>query len=110
MGDAPTSTKHGRTRRIVLLVTTVACAMALGCLALGGCQQAAPTSGGDQKASDPASKAQAAEPADQKADAGAKADTKSDAAAGLPGTFTNVDAGAWGDTQYARAVNAGNRA
>lgn len=30
-------------------------------------------------------------------------------AANLPGTFTNVDAGAWGDTQYAQAVNAGNR-
>lgn len=27
----------------------------------------------------------------------------------MPGTFTNPDAGVWGDTQYSKAVNAGNR-
>lgn len=103
MRDARIRTERSRGWRTTLVVASVACAMVLGCLALGGCQSPA-TSGNDQKAADPAPKAQAAEPAaaDEKPSAAA-------ASADLPGTFTNPDAGAWGDTQYARAVNAGNR-
>ncbi len=103
MRDARIRTERSRGWRTTLVVASVACTMVLGCLALGGCQSPAP-SGNDQKAADPAPKAQAAEPA--------AADEKPAAAAtstDLPGTFTNSDAGAWGDTQYARAVNAGNR-
>ncbi|MDO5043446.1 MAG: molybdopterin-dependent oxidoreductase [Slackia sp.] len=37
------------------------------------------------------------------------ADTSAETEDMAPGNFMNLDAGAWGDTQYAQAVNAGNR-
>ncbi len=102
MKDASSVAKRRHGWRAPLLAAAVVAAMAFGCLALGGCQPAGNAE--PQKGSEPAPAAQAAEqPAKSEAPAAA------DAAANLPGTFTNSDSGAWGDTQYAKAVNAGNR-
>ena len=86
----------------------LACALAVSCCALAGCQSAPRT----QAPAEGAAPAIAEEGADADADAAARDDAQTSASATtteLPGTFTNVDAGAWGDTQYAQAVNAGNR-
>lgn len=69
-----------------LTVALLAIGVAIGCLGIAACQPQV------QNASE--------------ADTAALADTQGSTE---PGTFTNPDAGDWGDTQYAIAVNAGNR-
>lgn len=103
MKDAQSTSKRRSPWRARVLAASMAAAMVLGCLALAACQPAASeTTQGKAEADTPASSAQAAET--PKADT-----TATDVASNLPGTFTNTDSGAWGDTQYAKAVNAGNR-
>lgn len=71
---------------IIVLLTLVLCGSLL--VALIGCQ---PASKGGNTAND------------------TKTETANSDNAAMPGEFTNPDSGAWKGTQYAQAVNAGNR-
>lgn len=90
-GDFDRTKRASRKTRLTVLTVAVA-GLCLSVVALAGCQPAA------TDMADTGSGAAAGQPASATAEA-----------ANLPGTFTNVDAGQWGDTQYAQAVNAGNR-
>lgn len=78
---------YGPPRRLKLAAAIIA--SALLCVALAACQPRPSTDAGD-----PAPSGESL--------ASTQGGTE-------PGTFTNPDAGPWGDTQYADAVNAGNR-
>ncbi len=87
MKDAPTRRidRHGPPKRLVLAAVTLA---ALLCLALTACQPQTSSGTSDSESSEASASTQKAVE---------------------PGTFTEPNAGAWDDNQYATAVNAGNR-
>lgn len=92
MREIPNERRSSLRRR--LATATIVVALALGCFGIAACQP--------QQSAGGAATADATEQGGE----APLADTQGSTS---PGTFTNPDAGAWGDTQYAQAVNAGNR-
>lgn len=82
--------RSGKAHLRLQMLCALALALTVGCLGMSACQPQTQTTASSQGATEEAALAETG-------------------AADEPGTFTNPDAGAWSDTQYATAVNAGNR-